>query len=107
VQQLLDRLTWGNLSVQGKVRAIFVGQMVGIGLIALATFVVIGAIRFQLQQTVSTAVEMRALTQDMRLAVETMEGLESRRAGRDGVGKLRSCEPVIQRAVGAGNGGRN
>jgi GAF domain-containing protein/HAMP domain-containing protein len=80
VQQLLDRLTWGNLSVQGKVRAIFVGQMVGIGLIALATFVVIGAIRFQLQQTVSTAVEMRALTQDMRLAVETMEGLESRLA---------------------------
>jgi GAF domain-containing protein len=80
VQQLFDRLTWGSLSVRGKVRAIFAGLMVVIGLIALAVFAVIGAIRFQLRQTVSTAVEMRELTQDMRLAVETMESLESRLA---------------------------
>jgi GAF domain-containing protein/HAMP domain-containing protein len=80
VQRFIDRLTWSNLSISGKVRAIFAGLMVVIGLITLAAFVVVGAIRSQLQQTVSTAVEMRELTQDMRLAVETMEGLESRMA---------------------------
>jgi GAF domain-containing protein len=80
VQRLFDRFTWSNLSISGKVRAIFAGQMVVIGLITLAAFVIIGAIRTQLQQTVSTAVEMRELTQDMRLAVERMESLEARLA---------------------------
>ena len=84
MQRFFERLAWDNLPLQIKVMMIFISQVILISLMALAGLVALNAVRTEVRRAVITIADMRALAQDVRLTIESLEPIETRLASSIG-----------------------
>ncbi len=78
MQRFLRRLAWRNLPIAVKTTLLFAVLLVFILALGLVMNSAFASLRSQLETGSTTSVEMRALSQDIQIGIETLQRLESR-----------------------------
>lgn len=77
MRRLLSRLAWNNLSIRVKTGLMFLLHMFLISLMALAAFLSLRNVGQRVEGAITTAVEMRSLSQDIQLDTQRLQSLFS------------------------------
>jgi GAF domain-containing protein/HAMP domain-containing protein len=77
MRRFFSRLAWNNLSIRVKTGLMFLLHMFLISLMALAAFLSLRNVGQRVEGAITTAVEMRSLSQDMQLDTQRLQSLVS------------------------------